>query len=148
MATVGVFCVLLVVLTTTIHYEVLRVLSLSLPGLGVPSRAKLIIVIFAAFAAHAVQMLLYGVTFFVLTHFLGLGVLGDTAHSSLTICLYFSAETYTSLGFGDVIPLGPIRLLVGAETLNGLLLIGWTASYTYIAMERFWNAGEGNNLPR
>jgi hypothetical protein len=22
--------------------------------------------------------------------------------------------------------------------LNGLLLIGWSASYAYIAMERFW----------
>jgi hypothetical protein len=29
-------------------------------------------------------------------------------------------------------------LLAGAEALNGLLLIGWSASYTYIAMERFW----------
>ena len=27
----------------------------------------------------------------------------------------------------------------GAEALNGLLLIGWSASYAYIAMERFWN---------
>ena len=54
--------------------------------------------------------------------------------------MYFSAETYTSLGFGDVTPLGPIRLLAGVEALNGLLLIGWSASYTFIAMERFWQA--------
>jgi hypothetical protein len=53
-------------------------------------------------------------------------------------CLYFSAETFTSLGFGDVTPVGPIRLLAGLEALNGLLLIGWSASFTYIAMERFW----------
>jgi len=25
------------------------------------------------------------------------------------------------------------------EALNGLLLIGWSASYTYFAMERFWS---------
>jgi hypothetical protein len=37
-----------------------------------------------------------------------------------------------------VTPVGPIRLLAGLEALNGLLLIGWSASYTYIAMERFW----------
>jgi hypothetical protein len=53
-----------------------------------------------------------------------------------------SAETYSSLGFGDVIPFGAIRLVAGVEALNGLLLIGWTASYVYIAMERFWNVGE------
>ena len=52
--------------------------------------------------------------------------------------MYFSAETYTSLGFGDVTPDGPVRLLVGAETLNGLLLIGWSASFLCISMERFW----------
>ena len=26
--------------------------------------------------------------------------------------------------------------------LNGLLLIGWSASFTHIAMERFWNGKE------
>jgi hypothetical protein len=31
-----------------------------------------------------------------------------------------------------------MRLLAGMEVLNGLLLIGWSASYTYISMERFW----------
>ena|ERR671922_80488 len=36
-------------------------------------------------------------------------------------------------------PLKELRLLAGMEALNGLLLIGWSASYTYIAMERFWN---------
>ena len=28
---------------------------------------------------------------------------------------------------------------VRVAALNGLLLIGWSASYAYIAMERFWN---------
>jgi hypothetical protein len=36
-------------------------------------------------------------------------------------------------------------MLAGIEALNGLLLIGWSASYTYIAMERFWSDdGKGN----
>jgi hypothetical protein len=34
-------------------------------------------------------------------------------------------------------------MLAGAEALNGLLLVGWSASYAYIAMERFWNPGPG-----
>jgi hypothetical protein len=52
--------------------------------------------------------------------------------------MYFSVETYSSLGFGDLVPIGPVRMLAGVEALNGLLLIGWSASYAYIAMERFW----------
>ncbi|MCK7500292.1 MAG: hypothetical protein MZW92_65860 [Comamonadaceae bacterium] len=35
-------------------------------------------------------------------------------------------------------PQGALRALAGLEALNGLLLIGWTASYTYIAMRHFW----------
>jgi hypothetical protein len=40
------------------------------------------------------------------------------------------------------VPTGPLRLLVGVEALNGLLLIGWSASYIYLAMERCWNIGD------
>jgi len=39
-----------------------------------------------------------------------------------------------------VVPTGDLRLVAGVEALNGLLLIGWSASYTFIAMERFWQA--------
>jgi hypothetical protein len=75
---------------------------------------------------------------------LGTGTLAEASRFSLTQCLYFSAETYSSLGYGDIVPGGDLRLLAGVEVLNGLLLIGWSASYTYIAMERFWNdAGDG-----
>ena len=42
------------------------------------------------------------------------------------------------MGFGDLTPTGPLRMLAGVEALNGLLLIGCSASYTYLAMERFW----------
>jgi len=34
-----------------------------------------------------------------------------------------------------------LRHLAGVETLNGLPLIGWSASCTCIAMERFWENG-------
>ncbi|NIQ12844.1 MAG: two pore domain potassium channel family protein, partial [Candidatus Dadabacteria bacterium] len=48
--------------------------------------------------------------------------------------------TYTSLGMGDIYPLGrPIRFLTGLESLTGLVLITWTASFLFIEMQRFWN---------
>jgi len=139
MALVSAFCVVLLVATTVIHYEVLRMLAAGLPRLAMPARAKLMIVIFGAFVAHAAEIFLYAVAFYLLVRYLGAGTLGDAIRSSLTLCLYFSAETYTSLGYGDIVPGGHVRLLAGMEALNGLLLIGWSASYTYIAMERFWS---------
>ena len=140
MAPVGACCALLVVMTTVIHYEVLRGLSALLAALDVRSRAKLLVVIFATFAAHAVEILLYALAVYLLAHYAQLGALGGRGGSSLSAALYFSAETYTSLGYGDVVPTGDLRLLAGVEALNGLLLIGWSASYTYIAMERYWRA--------
>jgi len=129
---------LLVALTTLIHYEVLRALNAGLPTVRIPGRAKLLLVMFATFAAHTVEIAVYGLALYVLVVHFGLGGFAGPASFSLTSCLYFSAETYTSLGFGDITPTGPIRLLAGTEALNGLLLIGWSASYAYIAMERFW----------
>lgn len=131
MIVVATACALLVIVTTAIHYEVLRGLSAGLPVLRIPSRGKLLLVIFAAFLAHAVEIVLYALANYAL----------DPRHVSFSTALYFSAETYTSLGYGDVVPTGDLRLLAGVEALNGLLLIGWSASYTYIAMERFWREG-------
>jgi hypothetical protein len=132
-------CVLLIALTTVVHFEVLRGLSAWLPRLRIQQRFKLLVVIFSTIGAHTVEILMYGMAFFAMVKIAVVGTLTGPAELSLMNCLYFSAETFTSLGFGDVTPVGPIRLLAGLEALNGLLLIGWSASYTYIAMERFWD---------
>jgi len=141
-------CGLLVILTTALHYEVLGGLNVGLPLLTIPKRTKLLVVIIAAFVAHAVEMAMYGVALYALNGYLGGRTLGGSASLSLSTFLFFSAETYTSLGFGDLTPIGPIRLLTGAEALNGLLLIGWSASFTYLSMERFWNTGSSARDPR
>ena len=141
MLTVVSTCTLLIALTTLLHYEVLRGLSTALPSLPVAGRAKLLVVILAAFVAHGVEIAMYGAALFVLVTWLGAGILSGSPTGSLTSFLYFSAETYTSLGFGDLTPVGPVRLLAGTEALNGLLLIGWSASFAHLAMERYWNSG-------
>ncbi|WP_284617163.1 potassium channel family protein [Aquabacterium humicola] len=134
-------CCLLVVATTVLHYEVLRLVNARLPALRMPGRAKLVVVILAAFVAHAAEIGLYGLVLGALVNGLGAGTLSGAAEPSIWSYIYFSAETYTSLGFGDLTPTGPIRLLAGVEALNGLLLIGWSASFTYLAMEQFWKLG-------
>ena len=133
-------CLLLITLTTLLHYEVLRALNTHLAELEIPSRSKLLVVIFSAFMAHILEMGIYGLALYALVAFGGIGGLQGFGGFSLANALYFSAETYTSLGFGDIAPVGPIRLLAGMEALNGVVLIGWSASYVTIAMERFWKA--------
>lgn len=142
MTAVVVACCVLVVATCVLHYEVLGALQSVLPRLRIPNRAKLLVVILVAFLAHAVEIVLYGLSLHVLVTYVHSGSLSATDQSSVSAALYFSAETYTSLGFGDVTPTGPVRLLAGVEALNGLLLIGWSASFTYLSMERFWAKSE------
>ena len=134
-------CALLVVATSFLHYEVLRALNVSLPNLGIPNRTKLLVVIITAFITHAVEMVMYGAAFYILVAWLDAGGLNSVAGFSMATCMYLSAESYTSLGLGDITPLGPVRLVAAVEALNGLLLIGWSASFTYISMERFWSDG-------
>ena len=139
MLTVLLACLAVIAVTTLIHYEVLSVLDLRLPAMRIPDRSKLLVVMTATLLAHIAEMVVWGVVMWLLVHDSGVGSLRGNADLSLVDCIYFSAETYTSLGFGDVVPVGHMRLLIGLEALNGLLLIAWSASFTYLAMERFWS---------
>jgi hypothetical protein len=141
MEIVGAACFLLLIATTVIHYEVLRLLTVLLPALRIKPRLQLVFVIIGAFGAHFIEILLYGLVYYLLATTFNVGRMGDPGPLPFTRCLYFSAETYTTLGYGDVLPHGDLRLLVGLEALNGMLLIGWTASYTYLSMAHFWHGG-------
>ncbi|MCP5150076.1 MAG: two pore domain potassium channel family protein [Ectothiorhodospiraceae bacterium] len=133
------FAAVLVLLTVLLHYEALRLVSLLLPKLTIPVRARIIVVVVGAFCAHTAEVWLYAIAYALLAGRFGIGTIGGTFGGHFEDYLYFSAVTYTSLGLGDVYPLGGLRLLAGVEALNGLVLIAWSASFTYLAMERLWN---------
>ena len=137
--------VALVALTTVIHYEVLGALNQHLPKVEMRSRTKLLVVLFATFLAHCLEITIYGGVLYAMLAWWGLGGLSGATEMSLLTCIFLSAEAYTSIGFGTVVPTGATRLLFGAEALNGLLLIGWSASYAFIAMERYWAPGSARS---
>jgi len=62
----------------------------------------------------------------------------DSKFTSIPMGIYWAIVTMTTVGFGDITPTGPLRLLAGVEALTGLVLITWTASYLYIEMTRLW----------
>jgi len=134
----AVACLVLLVLAIVVHYEVLRALSTFLPALRIAPREKLVLVIIGTFFSHVLQVLLYALTYLWFAKTLAIGGFKGATDLGFLDSLYFSAETFTSLGFGDITPVGPLQLIVGSEALIGLLLIGWSASYTFVAMERFW----------
>jgi hypothetical protein len=138
MILVGPACVLLLVLATLVHYEALRGLRAALPLVPLPPRAKVIVLIIGAFAAHAAEIALFAGAMYLLAQWPAAGAFGTADPPHFSVLMYFSAETYTSLGYGDIVPHGPLRLLAGAEALTGLLMIGWSTSHVFVATERFW----------
>ncbi len=56
------------------------------------------------------------------------GTKASTDPHSLLTALYFSFVTATSLGFGDVVPIGPARAIAIAEAAVALLLFGCVIS--------------------
>lgn len=134
----------MIFLTSVWTYEVLRFVWKALPRMNVAAHLRVLLLMAPIFLAHIVSIWMYAILYFVLENYAGFGTLTDfVKEEGFTLanfmkCLHFSASTYSSLGFGDVVPLGDLRMLSGAEVLNGLIMIGWTASFTYLAMERFW----------
>ena len=57
---------------------------------------------------------------------------------SLEAAFYFSAVTFTTLGYGDVTLASEWRLLSGFEAIAGILLIGWTTAFMFAVLQRTW----------
>lgn len=53
----------------------------------------------------------------------------------------YNTHRYTTLGTGDIEPHGDLRYLTGLESLTGLVLITWSASFLYLEMTRYWDEG-------
>ena len=90
---------------------------------------------------HAVRKLsCFCLGYYVLDEVLEFGDLQNAAGEVTHDYWYFSFVAYTSLGFGDITPRGSLRFMTAMETLTGLVLIAWTASFIYLEMQTNWNA--------
>jgi hypothetical protein len=49
---------------------------------------------------------------------------------------------FTTVGFGDIYPVGAIRTMTGTEGIVGLTMITWSASYTFVEMLKTWDKSD------
>lgn len=129
----------LVALCVFVHYEVLRWASITMPLMTVRPRKRIMVMIGLAMVAHIIEICLFAYAFYAMQNLMGLGAIIGPLEGDWLDFFYFSAASYTTLGMGDLLPTGPTRLVAAIESLAGLVLIGWTASFTYIAMRDFWD---------
>jgi hypothetical protein len=52
--------------------------------------------------------------------------------------IYFSAVTFTTLGYGDVVLDGSRRLLSSLEAINGIIMFGWSTAIVIAAVQRVY----------
>jgi hypothetical protein len=68
-------------------------------------------------AAHLLEVMIWSVTY---------DLVGAAPPGSDLI--YFAFQNYTTLGYGDILPVYGWRLLAPMTALNGIMLIGWSTA--------------------
>jgi hypothetical protein len=131
--------ILIIAMAVLIHYEFLYRISTVIPKMKIKHRFRIVAGVFGALIAHSIEIWLFSLAYYLIPMVQGWGHLEGNFDGSLLDCVYFSYTIFTTLGFGDIEPHGHIRHLVGLESLTGLLLITWTASFLYFEMQRYWD---------
>lgn len=132
---------ILIVLTTALHFCALVFFSHRLRQKymrhqqkrgGAYAQALTIIgVVLGLFLVHFAQILIYAVAY------LWIG-----AVEGWEPALYFSASTFTTVGFGDLVLDSDWRLLSAIESANGFLLIGWSTAFLVTVTSRIIRLAE------
>lgn len=105
---------------------------------GPVGRHSLLRLVFGLIGLHALSMMVFGVGFWAMLHVPGAGSIDGAHHATVFDAFYLSAMTYSTVGFGDLTPKGPIRWLAGAEALMGLMMVAWSATFAFMEMARHW----------
>ncbi|TRX56385.1 potassium channel family protein [Thalassomonas sp. M1454] len=139
MLTLTLINIVVVAAVVLLHYEVLLGLSRKLPYLHYKNKYQIVIGVFGALIAHCIEIWIFAVAYFYMLKTDRFGHFEGNFDGSLLDCAYYSFTSYTTLGFGDIAPHGAIRFFTGVESLTGLVLITWTASFLFLEMQRYWN---------
>jgi hypothetical protein len=133
----------LVFLTVLMHMEGLWLIEKWTDGLQLSARIRLALIVGQTFVLHLLEIGCYGTMFLFADRYMSVGSLESTHAIGAIDYLFFSAETFTAVGYGDMIVTGDLRLLASVEPLNGLTLISWSGAFTFLAMQRYWNGRTG-----
>jgi hypothetical protein len=82
----------------------------------------MITVVLGVFLVLSVEVWIWAMAFVLL------GVVKD-----IETALYFSTITFSTVGYGDVVPAHEWRQFAALEGINGFLLIGWSTAYLVAA---------------
>jgi len=134
----GLLTAVVVVVCVLMHYEGLRLLTDRLPHPKRNERSRIILLILALLFLHVAEIWVFGAAYYALLHIEGYGQLIGVSPVRFVDCVYYSASVFSTVGFGDIYPVGAIRVMTGIEGVTGLTMITWSASYTFVEMLKTW----------
>lgn len=139
-ALVAVIAFAVTALAVIIHYEGLRwIVRRNEARRALKHRRTMLKTVYCLLLLHFLEIWVFGIAYWVILKVENTSVvIGQHAVENMFDMIYLSATTYSTLGFGDLAPMGPIRLMSGLESVTGMLLVTWSASFTYLEMSRLW----------
>ncbi len=91
----------------------------------------------------AVRMLIVLASWIILLHLVNIVLWGflyafKQAIPDYQSAMYFSAVTYTTTGYGDIVLPRPWQLVGAIEALTGLLMYGWTTGFFFAIVSQLY----------
>src|SRR5690242_21388870 len=105
----------LVAAAVGMHYEALERLNDWLPRWGLRVRPRVLLLIICILLVHIAEIWIFGIGIFLAVQHPELGEVTGAASIKLLDAVYLSTTTFTTIGYGDLTPHGPMRLILGAE---------------------------------
>lgn len=121
----------LLMLTTLVHYEAIRLLNRWAHSTGRRHRLMLATVSACLVGVHLFEIGLYAATFALAAGPLGLGVVEGSHPMTAQDYFHYAAEAYSSLGSADMTATGDTRLIASVSPLNGILLLAWSGAFLF-----------------
>ena len=119
-----------------LHYSALLSITKLLGYFHGTHPASIVLALFLAVIAHLLEILIFAIAWQIM---FSMSLITFSIDSPTFLDLvYFSGTTYTTIGYGDIILTGNGRIMAVVEGVMGLVLIAWTASFTYYEMNRKW----------
>lgn len=87
-------------------------------GSGFQRALTILMTVFGLIAMHTVEIWAYASLYLVLGEF-----------DDVQVALYYSATTFSTLGYGDVVLSSAHRTIGAIEGVNGFILIGWSTAF-------------------
>lgn len=121
---------------TAVHYEVIRHFDAAFRVRQGLLRKHVPVVVAVIVLAHLLEIGIFALAFWFSSFVLHLGSFVGSGPSRPEEYFALAAESYTSFGYGDIVPEGWLRFVVSVAPLIGLLLLAWSGAFLYAIIHK------------